>query len=52
MRNWVILISGVAIVLFIDFAFYEGRLRKEAWAEIQIQQTNVQQWKVNLVSGN
>ncbi len=51
MRSLAILLSAMVIVLLVDFAFYEGRLRKEAWEKIQTQQTNVQEWKIYFVSG-
>jgi len=51
MRSLAILLSAMVIVLLVDFAFYEGRLRKEVWEQIQTQQTNVQEWKITFVSG-
>jgi hypothetical protein len=46
MRDFAIMIfSALAIVVLVDAAFYEGWIWKHAWAQLQSQQTNLQQWK-------
>jgi hypothetical protein len=51
-RSLGFLFLALVVLLLVDFAFFESALQKETWAQIQTQQTSVQQWKVNFVSRN